>query len=350
MVSISTLIHPFSSSRKKFDEELSKARFFKASAYQSAGRELKGKPHFLPLTCTPAEREKLSAALKSDASLKETLLSLGRSGQKGVLLLEEKLSPELITDLRRALLNGNLLTKEGRLTKILALKDVARDALSPMVALDVALLLLGDGASSASEALLLGIEALLKSTALENAARREAQYEDIYDRLRFYLLSENLTAADRNALNGISRELHQEVLTVSRLLAALPELKVTDRHADRFAASRIPFLLFNSANADGALNIDFERMGYDASMALIQSHHTEIACLLSPGTRTERFLSGYRTQKSVVWKVTSAGIARFQEVREHPDTGNASAGPSHSGAVKPLSLEELGNNDLTHGV
>ena len=65
-------------------------------------------------------------------------------------------------------------------------------------------------------------------------------------------------------------------------------------YADRFAASRIPFLLFNSANADGALNIDFERMGYDASMALIQSHHTEIACLLSPGTRTERFLSGYR--------------------------------------------------------
>lgn len=406
MVSISTLIHPFSASRKKFDEELSKARFFKASAYQSAGRELKGKPHFLPLTCTPAEREKLSAALKSDASLKETLLSLGRSGQKGVLLLEEKLSPELITDLRRALLNGNLLTKEGRLTKIMALKDVARDALSPMVALDVALLLLGDGASPASEALLLGIEALLKSTALENAARREAQYEDIYDRLRFYLLSENLTAADRNALNGISRELHQEVLTVSRLLAALPELKVTDRHRALSEAREAAALIGDSEYAllerslkvallftlsEMVTTVQGTTLSYsrdwtleDKLLAPLTSYMSGIYSSLlyrlrlylagpfkaNPADRREigkllafhearflpldenliRFLNGYRTQKSVVWKVTSAGIARFQEVREHPDTGNASAGPSHSGAVKPLSLEELGNNDLTHGV
>ena len=406
MVSLSTLIHPFSASRQRFDEEITKARLFKASAYQSAGRELKGEPFFLPLKGAVSDKGKLSTALENDASLKETLLSLGKSGQKGVILLEEKLSPEIITDVRKALLNGNVLTKEGRLTKILALKDVARDALSPMVALDVALLLLGDSASPASEALLQGIEALLKSTALENEARREAQYEDLYDRLRFYLLSDNLTAADRDALNGISRELHQEVLTVSRLLATLPELKVRDRLRALSEAREAAALIGESEYAllerslKVALLFTFSEMvttvqgttlSYSRDWTLEEKLIVPLTSVMSavyativyrlrlylagpfkanPADRREiekllafhearflplderltLFLSGYRTPRSVVWKVSPEGISRFQEVSAHPDAAASVPVTSHSDAVKPLRLEELGSHDLTHGI
>lgn len=66
------------------------------------------------------------------------------------------------------------------------------------------------------------------------------------------------------------------------------------KYAEYFHSAGIPYLFFNSNTADGALNMDFEQMGYDAAQALVDAHHTDIACLLSEGTRTERFLSGYK--------------------------------------------------------
>ncbi|HJB07195.1 MAG TPA: substrate-binding domain-containing protein [Candidatus Enterocloster faecavium] len=66
------------------------------------------------------------------------------------------------------------------------------------------------------------------------------------------------------------------------------------RYAEQLRSYGIPFLYFDSDSIKDALNIDYEQMGYDASMALVQSRHTDIACLLTPGTRTERFFSGYR--------------------------------------------------------
>ena len=66
------------------------------------------------------------------------------------------------------------------------------------------------------------------------------------------------------------------------------------RYGERLRASGIPYLFFDSGSMEDALNIDYDRMGYGAAMALIKSHHTELAFLLSPGTRTERFLNGCR--------------------------------------------------------
>lgn len=61
-----------------------------------------------------------------------------------------------------------------------------------------------------------------------------------------------------------------------------------------FKASGIPFFLINSYETEGAMNLNFDQMGYEASMALIRARHKDIACLLSPGTRTEGFLNGYK--------------------------------------------------------
>lgn len=66
------------------------------------------------------------------------------------------------------------------------------------------------------------------------------------------------------------------------------------QYADSFRAAGIPYIIFNSTVSKKALNMDFERLGYDAAMALVRSRHKDIACLLSAGTRTERFLNGYK--------------------------------------------------------
>lgn len=66
------------------------------------------------------------------------------------------------------------------------------------------------------------------------------------------------------------------------------------RYAETFRQYKIPYLIFNSNLTDIALNMDFEQMGYDATMELVKNNHTDIACLLSPGSRTESFLKGYK--------------------------------------------------------
>lgn len=66
------------------------------------------------------------------------------------------------------------------------------------------------------------------------------------------------------------------------------------KYAETFKQAKIPYLIFNSNLTDSALNMDFEQMGYDATMALVKKNHTDIACLLSPGARTESFLNGYK--------------------------------------------------------
>lgn len=73
-----------------------------------------------------------------------------------------------------------------------------------------------------------------------------------------------------------------------------PLNKDSVKYAKSFRSANIPYIFFNSSQIDGALNMNFEQMGYDAAMALVNSHHTDIACLLSKGTRTERFLTGYK--------------------------------------------------------
>ena len=111
-------------------------------------------------------------------------------------------------------------------------------------------------------------------------------------------------------------------------------------YAESFRAAEIPFLLFNYDFSDTAINIDFEQMGYSATMELIRAQHTEIACLLSPGTRTERFLNGYRRclfdagipyQETMVYREVSDSL--IHKITSHTVTGIAS---SHFAAANRL--------------
>ncbi len=111
------------------------------------------------------------------------------------------------------------------------------------------------------------------------------------------------------------------------------------RYAEQLLTHNIPFLYFDSDFIEEALNIDYEEMGYDVTMALIHKRHTDIACLLSPGTRTERFFNGYKRclfdsgityQDDLVFREVSDNL--IQKIARHSITGIVS---SHfRGAVK----------------
>lgn len=66
------------------------------------------------------------------------------------------------------------------------------------------------------------------------------------------------------------------------------------KYAESFRASGISYLPFNFSGSETSYNLNYEQMAYRATMALVRSRHTDIACLLSSGTRTEGVLNGYK--------------------------------------------------------
>lgn len=65
-------------------------------------------------------------------------------------------------------------------------------------------------------------------------------------------------------------------------------------HTQILEEACIPYLLFNSYQAEEACNIDFFQIGFTAVSALIKTNHRNIACLLSGESYKEQFLGGYR--------------------------------------------------------
>ncbi|MDE6388281.1 MAG: LacI family DNA-binding transcriptional regulator [Lachnospiraceae bacterium] len=68
--------------------------------------------------------------------------------------------------------------------------------------------------------------------------------------------------------------------------ASSEQLQVLSRHD-------IPAVIFHSDH-EGAANIDYEELGYNAVQTLIDAGHTGIACINTPGTGMEAFVTGYR--------------------------------------------------------
>lgn len=94
--------------------------------------------------------------------------------------------------------------------------------------------------------------------------------------------------------------LEQEFKNVSSLVSANidgiiwePVSKESLRFAEYIQRANIPCIMTN-IDTDDAFNLDFEKMGYIATEALVSNSHTDIACLLTNGTRTDGFLQGYK--------------------------------------------------------
>lgn len=64
-------------------------------------------------------------------------------------------------------------------------------------------------------------------------------------------------------------------------------------HTNLLQKNNIPVVIFNSA-FHNAINIDYSSMAYQATQTLVNLGHTDIACLITYGSRTPMFLSGYK--------------------------------------------------------
>lgn len=65
------------------------------------------------------------------------------------------------------------------------------------------------------------------------------------------------------------------------------------QNAAELEKAGIPCLFFN-CSLPGAVNLDYQSMGYAATRLLIEHNHQDIACLLSPGSRTGALFEGYK--------------------------------------------------------
>lgn len=64
-------------------------------------------------------------------------------------------------------------------------------------------------------------------------------------------------------------------------------------YSEQLDRVEIPYLTVNCIH-ESSLNLDYRRMGYLAAQALVSRRHTEIACLIHHGDRSEAFFQGYR--------------------------------------------------------
>ena len=87
--------------------------------------------------------------------------------------------------------------------------------------------------------------------------------------------------------------------------------------------SEIPYIIFNSSAPD-SLYVDYSRIGYHAVQTLIEKGHREIACILTPGTRTPGFFKGYKNclfdnqiplRKELIFQKTDSSL--FHKVAAH---------------------------------
>lgn len=107
--------------------------------------------------------------------------------------------------------------------------------------------------------------------------------------LGYGILISDLASSPENELKALSSFCKNRVDAV--LWEPVGEESV--KHAAELKNAGIPFLFFNSV-LPGSLCLDYQSLGYAAADLLIKNRHRDIACLLSPGSRTESFFEGYK--------------------------------------------------------
>lgn len=74
-----------------------------------------------------------------------------------------------------------------------------------------------------------------------------------------------------------------------------PAVKENLAFAEEFKKQDTPYTLINwEDELDESISINYQELGYKATRTLIESRHTNIACLLSEGRRRHAFYTGYK--------------------------------------------------------
>ena len=216
----------------EFKKNLEDALIYKLNEYTiEAGKNDENNAYYVEVPIDPNKQSQLTEAAEN---IKEEAQSIIKKGKNYAIIIEENISPKIITEAKEILLKGSVFSGEGRVQKILALKDLCKNALSPMMALDLALLIMGNSiGDDAIGSQLNRIEGLITKDLHEKAIAKKVEYEDTADRLRFYLNtdSSSFTLQDKNHLEELSSFLHREVLTCAHLIQEvnIPQIKEKKR-------------------------------------------------------------------------------------------------------------------------
>ena len=216
----------------EFKKNLEDALIYKLNEYTiEAGKNDENSAYYVEVPIDPKKQSQLTEAAEN---IKEEAQNIIKKGKNYAIIIEENISPKVITEAKEILLKGSIFSGEGRVQKILALKDLCKNALSPMMALDLALLIMGNSiGDDAIGSQLNRIEGLITKDLHEKAIAKKVEYEDTADRLRFYLNtdSSSFTLQDKNHLEEISSFLHREVLTCAHLIQEvnIPQIKEKKR-------------------------------------------------------------------------------------------------------------------------
>lgn len=358
-------------------QQIEDSKRFKLNEYATYSKDKHNKALYLENKATKEEELKIKNIAKA---IKDEAVKAGKTGKDYAVFIEENLSPKIITDAKDAILKGSLLSRDGRLQKVMALKDLCRNAFTPMVALDLALFLMdtANGGDELSEKVNRIENLIVKSIHEKNIVKR-AEYDDMADRLRFYLQSDprHISQQDIEHLESISTDLHREVITCSYLIKEipLPEIKHRFRALNeaKSAASLINkdiyelldrsiTVMFLFTLSELSLVVAGSSKTYDRSWSLddvlispvsaVMAHiYSNLLCRLhlflsGPNRinpldrrkikelikihealflpleqRFKEFLSFYRSSSETVWKVDNGTVSRFVKV----DSKTASA-------------------------
>ena len=222
----------------EFKKNLEDALIYKLNEYTiEAGKNDENNAYYVEVPIDPNKQSQLTEAAEN---IKEEAQSIIKKGKNYAIIIEENISPKIITEAKEILLKGSVFSGEGRVQKILALKDLCKNALSPMMALDLALLIMGNSiGDDVIGSQLNRIEGLLTKDLHEKAIAKKVEYEDTADRLRFYLNtdSSSFTLQDKNHLEEEIGDLIMTVLDFARMNKINPVnslVKVNEKFRKRF--------------------------------------------------------------------------------------------------------------------
>lgn len=213
--------------QQALDKALDEAYRYKEAQYLTVG--LNEEPETVKYLSLDAQESSNTSLKQTFKDLHEKALNLLHKGEECESVITSTLSPQIVSKAKESLLEGNLLTKDGRLVKIAALKELGLSFTSPIFLLHLTSLLL-DNTQNQDEILteLKDLNKLMSKQQEEKEAESVALLEDYADRLNFYLnTKEPLSTSDLHAIDDMQRKLSLEILKCAKLVEkiTLPKIK-----------------------------------------------------------------------------------------------------------------------------
>ncbi len=211
--------------RQNFEQMLEEALFYKKLEYQNAGNDTICEKS-LPLGSLKNTAKDSTAANSCDSfeDLLDKFQKAASAAMKKGSDIEGKLcstlSPEIIAGTKSAFLKGSFLTKDGRILKLTAFKELGKGLISPMFLLHLSSFLIADDINQGAVMdELKSLNAMMTKKIQDDELDHQAALENYADRLFFYINHEGeLKDQDLRAIEEMEIFFARETLKCASLL------------------------------------------------------------------------------------------------------------------------------------